>query len=78
MDSEEDDVKNFIEELQKKIEDSPDYKAPILLVTTEWWIPSTSSYVLDQWPQTRGPRAAFGLPDTFVRPTNNSKHFDQF
>jgi hypothetical protein len=36
MDSEEDDVKNFIEELQKKIEDSPDYKAPILLVTTEW------------------------------------------
>jgi hypothetical protein len=35
MDSEEDDVKNFIEDV-KKIDESPDYKAPILLVTTEW------------------------------------------
>ena len=38
MDSEEDDIKNFIKDLKKKIEDSPDYKAPILLVTTEWYV----------------------------------------
>jgi len=37
MDSEEDDVKNFIEDI-KKIDKSPDYKAPILLVTTEWYV----------------------------------------
>ncbi len=35
MDSEEDDVKNFIEDINKT-DYSPDYKAPILLVTTEW------------------------------------------
>jgi hypothetical protein len=37
MDSEEDDVKNFIEDI-KKIDKSLDYKAPILLVTTEWYV----------------------------------------
>jgi hypothetical protein len=35
MDSEEDDVKNFIDDINK-IDYLPDYKAPILLVTTEW------------------------------------------